>query len=76
MITILELLYCFCCVVSYGVFYGEFRWRADHEWKILGPTQHRESAGMALLLSWGGPLSLFMAWVQTGFAQHGLRWRL
>lgn len=66
MLTILLIIafWLWCCYMSFGYTYADFMDGArEDEW--------REAAGIALLLSILGPISLVIAFLVTGFGQHG-----
>lgn len=54
-----------CAVLCYGMVMAEFGPRASY----------RRDAGEALLMCLFGPVSLFIVFFSTGFAERGFQWR-
>ena len=67
----LSLGYVACMALSYGITFASFQ----REFPETAPGEYRSDMGFAIGLSFGGPLSLFVAVFMSGLCEHGLKFR-
>ena len=57
----------FCSWVTCGITIAEFQGMAPN----IAKDNYRRTVGFAILFSTGGPISLVLSYLISGFAQHG-----
>lgn len=63
-------LYVGCCVASYGAAFAYFQGK----YSALADDNRRSDKMFALSVSWVGPISLLVTYLQTGKFKYGWRW--
>lgn len=74
----LVVLWIACAPVTFGMFVAEFT-AQDMRFTLYRPSEvrrkYRENLGTATFFTLFGPISLLIVFLDSGFAQHGLRFR-
>lgn len=61
--------------VAYGIALGAHRWETERAAPYLGPEWKRRDLLFSVFLGLLGPVGLVVAFLASGFARHGLRWK-
>ena len=65
-----------CGVLAYGVTLGDYLWQTEKGGSSLDPEWKRNDLSFSVFIGLLGPLGLLVSFFLSGFAQHGLRWKL
>ena len=71
MVYALVVGYAASMVLSYGIFFANMQ----GDFPEFAEKNYRSDMGAAMGLSFGGPISLFVAVFMSGLCEHGLKFR-
>lgn len=70
-VIVFSLVWVVCSVLAFGIIYAHFQ----HDCPQFAWPDRRKDAGLAMFLSMGGPITLAIAFLLSGFAETGLLYR-